>query len=86
MGSGGAGDLGPRLDLLGFTRRMAAAIVIGAVACVVALAFGHGSVARGPCRLPRCGSHRLLSRAAISRSPGATAQLPMSDADAEALR
>jgi len=31
------------LDLLGLTRRMAAAIVVGAVGAIVALAFGHGS-------------------------------------------
>ena len=33
----------PRLDLAGFTRRMAGAILVGAVGAVAALAFGHGS-------------------------------------------
>jgi len=77
--------LGPRLDLLGLTRRMAAAIVIGAVAAVVALAFGHES---WPVALPFAAlwvaSPAVARR--ISLSPGATAQLSMSDADAEALR
>jgi cyclic beta-1,2-glucan synthetase len=77
--------LGPRLDLMGLTRRMAAAIVIGAVAAIVALAFGHGS---WPVALPFAAlwvaSPAVARR--ISLPPGATAQLPMSDADAEALR
>ena len=35
--------IGPRLDLVGSTRRMAGAIVIGAVAAIVALTSRHGS-------------------------------------------
>ena len=77
--------LGPRLDLLGLTRRMAAAIVIGVVAAIVALTFGHGS---WPAALPFAAlwvaSPAVARR--ISLSPGATAQLSMSDADADALR
>jgi cyclic beta-1,2-glucan synthetase len=77
--------LGPRLDLLGLTRRMAAAIVIGAVATIVALAFGHES---WPVALPFAAlwvaSPAVARR--ISLPHGATAQLPMSDANAEALR
>jgi cyclic beta-1,2-glucan synthetase len=77
--------LGPRLDLLGLTRRMAAAIVIGAVAAIVALAFGHKS---WPVALPFAAlwvaSPAVARR--VSLSPGATAQLSMSGADAEALR
>ena len=54
--------IGPRLDLLGFTRRMAGAIVVGVVGAVVALAFGRGS---WPWRFrsPRSGSPRRPSRA-----------------------
>ena len=35
--------IGPRLDLFGFYRRMAGAIVIAAVAVIVASAWGHGT-------------------------------------------
>lgn len=77
--------LSPRLDLLGLTRRMAAAIVIGAVAAIVALAFGHES---WPVALPFAAlwvaSPAVARR--ISLTPGATAQLSMSDTDSEALR
>ena len=77
--------LGPRLDLLGLTHRMAAAIVIGVGAVIVALAFGHES---WPVALPFAAlwvaSPAVARR--ISLSPGATAQLSMSDADAQALR
>jgi cyclic beta-1,2-glucan synthetase len=77
--------LGPRLDLLGLTRRMAAAIVIGAVGAIVALAFGHGS---WPLAFPFAAlwvASPAIARG-VSLSPGATAQLSMSDADAGALR
>ena len=77
--------LGPRLDLMGLTRRMAAAVVIGAVAAIVALAFGHGS---WPVALPFAAlwvASPVVARR-ISLPRGATAQLPMSGADAEALR
>ncbi|MGD0563212.1 MAG: glucoamylase family protein [Roseiarcus sp.] len=77
--------IGPRLDLLGFTRRMAGAIVIGAVGAIVALAFGHGS---WPLALPFAAlwvaSPAVARR--VSLPPGAAARLPMSDADAKALR
>jgi cyclic beta-1,2-glucan synthetase len=77
--------IGPRLDLMGFTRRMAGAIVVGAVGAIVALAFGHGS---WPLALPFAAlwvaSPAVARR--VSLSPGAAADLPMSDADAEALR
>ncbi len=77
--------LGPHLDLVGLTRRMAGAIVIGAVAAIVALAFGHGS---WPLAFPFAAlwvaSPAVARR--VSLSPGATAHLPMFDADAEVLR
>ena len=77
--------IGPRLDLMGFTRRMAGAIVIGVAGAIVALAFGHGS---WPLALPFAAlwvaSPAVARR--VSLSPGAAAGLPMSDADAETLR
>jgi cyclic beta-1,2-glucan synthetase len=77
--------IGPRLDLMGFTRRMAGAIVVGAVGAIVALAFGHGS---WPLALPFAALWVASPAVArwVSLSPGAAADLPMSDADAEALR
>jgi cyclic beta-1,2-glucan synthetase len=76
--------IGPRLDLTGFARRMAGAIVIGAAAAVVALASRHG----WPVALPFAAF--WLASPAIARfvslAPGAAAHLPMTDADAQALR
>src|SRR5208337_3371546 len=74
--------IGPRLDLMGFTRRMAGAIVVGAVGAIVALAFGHGS---WPLALPFAALWVASPAVArwVSRSPGAAVRLPMSDADAE---
>ena len=77
--------IGPRLDLMGLTRRMAGAIVIGAVAAIVAVAFGHGS---WPLALPFAAlwvASPAVARG-VSLPPGAAAHLPMSDADSEALR
>ena len=77
--------IGPRLDLMGFIRRMAGALVIGAVAALVALTFGRGS---WPLALPFAAlwlASPVLARM-ISLSPGAALRLPMSDADADALR
>ena len=77
--------LGPRLDLLGLTRRMAAAIAIGVIAAIVALTFGHESWSVAlPFAALWVASPAVARR--ISLSPGAAAQLSMSDADAEALR
>jgi cyclic beta-1,2-glucan synthetase len=77
--------IGPRLDLVGFTRRMAGAIVIGVAGAITALAFGHGS---WPLALPFAAlwvaSPAVARR--VSLSPRPAADLPMSDADAEALR
>ena len=78
--------IGPRLDLVGFYRRMA-----GGVArrrrwrWSVALLSGqaHG---RWRCRSPRCGSPRRRSRAGSAESPAIAGRLPMSTADAQALR
>ena len=57
--------IGPRLDLLGFYRRMAGAVVIGVLAVLVALLFGHGDVAPGGavrCALDRLAGDRALDQ------------------------
>ena len=75
----------PRLDLAGFTRRMAGAILVGAVGAVAALAFGHGS---WPVAFPFVALWVASPAVAreVSAPPGAAADLPMSDGDAAALR
>ena len=55
--------IGRRLDLVGFYRRMAGALVIGAAAVLVAWLFGTRDVAAGRCRSRRSGSPRRPSRA-----------------------
>ncbi len=77
--------IGPRLDLVGFTRRMAGALGVGAAGAFVALAFRHGS---WPLALPFAAlwvASPAVARA-ISLAPAAAARLPMSDADASTLR
>ena len=77
--------IGRRLGLMGLTRRMAGAIVVGAVGAIVALAFGHGS---WPLAFPFAAlwvASPAVARG-VSVSPGAAAHLPMSETDAEALR
>ncbi len=77
--------IGSRLDLMGLTRRMAGAIVIGAVAAIVAVAFGHGA---WPLALPFAAlwvASPAVARG-VSLPPGAADHLPMSEADSEALR
>ena len=77
--------IGPRLDLLGFARRMAGAIVIGAVAVIVALASRHGS---WPLALPFAALWVASPAVArfVSLSPGVAGLLPVDHADAQALR
>ena len=77
--------IGPRLDLFGFYRRMAGAIVIAAVAVIVASAWGHGT---WPLALPFAAlwiASPALARW-TSRSPGVAGKLSMSQGDARALR
>jgi cyclic beta-1,2-glucan synthetase len=77
--------ISPRLDLVGLTRRMAGAIVVGVVGAIVAFAFGHGS---WPLALPFAAlwvASPAVARG-VSVSPGAAAQLPTSEADVRALR
>ena len=77
--------IGPRLDLFGFYRRMAGAIVIAAVAVIVASAWGHGT---WPLALPFAAL--WIASPAIarwtSRSPVVAGKLSMSQGDARALR
>ena len=77
--------IGPRLDLFGFYRRMAGAVVIAAVAVIVASAWGHGT---WPLALPFAAL--WIASPAIarwtSRSPVVAGRLSMSDGDARALR
>src|SRR5271165_5525159 len=77
--------IGPRLDLTGFARRMAGAIVIGSAAAVVALSARHGS---WPLVLPFAACWLASPAVArfVSLPPAAASRLPMTDADAQALR
>ena len=77
--------IGPRLDLMGFARRMTGAIVIGAVAAIVALTSRHGS---WPVALPFAALWLASPAVArfVSLPPAAASRLPMTDADAQALR
>ena len=77
--------IGPRLDLFGFYRRMAGAIIIAAVAVIVASAWGHGT---WPLALPFAAL--WIASPAIarwtSRSPVVAGKLSVSHGDARALR
>jgi len=77
--------VGPRLGLLGFTRRMAAAPVIGVVAVVVAWAAGHGTWP-----LAAACAALWIASPAIARwtslSPLVAGRMAVSAADARALR
>src|SRR5271166_5253306 len=77
--------IGPRLDLMGFARRMTGAIVIGAVAAIVALTSRHGSF---QVALPFAALWLASPAVArfVSLPPAAASRLPMTDADAQALR
>jgi cyclic beta-1,2-glucan synthetase len=77
--------IGPSLDVIGFSRRMAGALVIGAVSAVVALSSRHGSWA-----VAAPFAALWLSSPALARFvslPSALAPTPpMSGADVQALR
>ncbi len=77
--------IGPRLDFVGFVRRMTGAMVIGAGAVVVALASRHGS---WPVALPFAALWLASPAVArfVSLPPAAASRLPMTGADAQALR
>ena len=77
--------IGPRLDLFGFYRRMAGAIVIAAVAALVAASGGQGT---WPLALPFAAL--WIASPAIarwtSRSPAVAGKLSVSHDDAQTLR
>ena len=77
--------IGPRLDLLGFVRRMAGAIVIGGAAAIVALTSRHGT---WPLAFPFAALWLASPAVArfVSLSPGAASHLPMDHTDVQALR
>ncbi len=77
--------IGPRLDLTGFARRMAGAIVLGGVAVVVALTSRHGT---WPLALPFAALWLASPAVArfVSLPPPAASRLPMTDAEARTLR
>lgn len=77
--------LAPRLDLLGYARRMSGAIAIGVASLLFAVACGHGA---WQIALPFAAlwmASPMIART-ISRSPESAARLPMSDEDAKMLR
>jgi cyclic beta-1,2-glucan synthetase len=77
--------IGPRLDLLGFYRRMAGAVIIAVVAVIVASAWGHGT---WPLVLPFAAL--WIASPAIarwtSRSSLVAGRRSMSDGDVRTLR
>ena len=77
--------ISPRLDLMGFAHRMAGAIFIGSAVAVVALASRHGS---WPVALPFAALWLASPAVArfVSLPPRAAGHLPMTGADAQALR
>ncbi len=77
--------IGPRLDLLGFYRRMAGALVIGAAALIVASLSGHGTwILSAPFAALWIASPAAARR--VSLPPRAAGRLKVSPADAHALR
>ena len=77
--------IGRRLDLLGFYRRMAGALVISAAAAILTWFSGHGT---WPLAAPFAALWLASPAVArwVSLPPRATGQLPVSHADAHALR
>ena len=77
--------IGPRLDFMGFARRMTGAIVIGAAAAIVALTSRHES---WPVALPFAALWLASPAVArfVSLPRAAASRLPTTDADAQALR
>ncbi len=77
--------IGPRLDLMGYARRMAGALVIGGAAAFVALTSRHGS---WPVALPFAALWLASPAVArlVSLPAAAASRRPLTDADAQALR
>ena len=81
--------IGPQLDLPGFYRRMAGAVVIGVAGLAFALLAGHGSWPGSWLLAGAFAALWIVSPAIArlaSRSPLAAGRLTVSDADARALR
>ena len=77
--------IGPQLDLLGFYRWMAGALVIGAIALAVASLWGHESwLLAAPFAALWIASPAVARQ--VSLPPPAASQLKVSPADAQALR
>ena len=76
---------GPRLDLMGFYRQMAGAVVIAALAMII---VGSGGHATWPLALPFAALWFASPAIArwTSRSPPVAGRLPMSEGDARILR
>ena len=76
---------GPRLDLMGFYRQMAGAVVIAVLAMIIAGSRGHVT---WPLALPFAALWFASPAIArwTSRSPPVAGRLPMSDGDARILR
>ena len=77
--------IGPRLDLVGFARRMTGAMVVGAVAAIIALASRHGSWSVA---LPFAALWLASPAVArlVSLPPVSASSVPMTDVDAQVLR
>ena len=77
--------IGPRLDLLGFYRRMAGGVAVGVAALTVPLLTGHGA---WPLAVPFAAlwiASPAIARG-ISRSPAIAGRMSVSTADGQALR
>ena len=77
--------IGPRLDLLGFYRRMVGAVVIAAAGVILVFGWGQGT---WPLMLPFAALWMASPAIArwTSRSPVVAGRLSMTDGDARALR
>lgn len=78
-------SLGPRLDLLGFYRRMASALLIGVVALIIALLAGHGAWPVAAALATLWFASPAIARQ-VSLSPLVAGRMPVSKADGRALR
>ena len=77
--------IGPRLDLMGFVRRMAGAIVVGVVALFVVSTFGHGGWPLALIFSAAWIASPAVARL-VSRPPNTESHLVVSSADVAALR
>ncbi|MFZ1413509.1 MAG: glucoamylase family protein [Defluviicoccus sp.] len=78
-------SLGPRLDLFGFYRRMASALLIGVLALFIAVLAGHGAWPVAAALAALWFASPAIARR-VSLSPLVAGRLPVSEADGRALR